>query len=328
MLNTNMEIKQKILNKIKEYERIIISRHIRPDGDAVGSTKGLYLMLKQTYPEKEILLINEDYCDYVAFLGEEDEQIADEIYKDALVIVIDTATIDRVSNKKTELAKEIIKIDHHVDIKPFGDISWVEDERSSACEMIVDFYVTFKDELKLDKEAATCIYTGMVTDSGRFRFDGTTGETLRLAAVLLDQGIDTETLFARLYLKDYEIKKFEADVFTEVKRTDNGVAYLYIDKNMQEKYNLTFEQASATISLMSEIKGSIIWLAFIVDEQGIIRVRLRSRFVGINKLAEKYSGGGHVYASGAMVNNIEEMNALIADADALIKEFKDNNFYI
>lgn len=324
----NQEIKQSILDKIKEYDRIIITRHTRPDGDAVGSTLGLQRILRLTYPQKEILLLNEDYSDYMAFLGKEDEAVPEQQYRDALLIVLDTATNDRISNRQFSLAKEIIKIDHHVDVEPYGDISWVEDGRSSACEMIADFYKTFREELKMDREAATCIYAGMVTDSGRFRFEATTGETLRMAAMLLDQGIDTETLYARLYLKEYEYKKFEADIFRRVKRTEHGVAYLHVDERMQKKFGLTREQASNCVSLLGEIKESIIWLAFIDNGDGTIRVRLRSRFVEINHLAERYHGGGHVCASGAVVSGRKEMNALIAEADALSKEFKANHFYL
>ena len=194
--------------------------------------------------------------------------------------------------------------------------------------MIVDFYVTFKDELKLDKEAALDIYTGMVTDSGRFLYSETNGDTLRLAAVLLDQGIDAQTLYSRLYLEDFDYLKFQSYVFGKMKMTENGVAYLYVDDAMQKQFNLTSEQASNTVSLLSEIKGSIIWLAFIDNADGTIRVRLRSRFVTINKLAEKYGGGGHACASGATVHSAEEMQALLKDADEIIKEYKANNFYL
>lgn len=138
-MTDNFEIKKQILDKIKQYDRIIITRHFRPDGDAIGSTKGLARMLKLSFPQKEVYVLNEDSSDYLAFLGGEDEPIDDEKYADALVIVCDTATTDRISNKKYSLGKEIVKIDHHIDVKPYGDLSWVEDERSSLCEMIVDF---------------------------------------------------------------------------------------------------------------------------------------------------------------------------------------------
>jgi len=151
----NKEAMQKILQKIKDYDRIIITRHFRPDGDAVGSTKGFWRMLQLTFPEKEILLINEDYSEYLSFLGGESEPIPEEKYASALGIVLDTATIDRVSNKKITLCKELVKIDHHIDNNPYGDLFWVEEHRSSVCEMIAAFYDAFSDELKIDSEAAT-----------------------------------------------------------------------------------------------------------------------------------------------------------------------------
>ena len=321
----NYEVKKKILDKIKEYDRIIIFRHKRPDGDATGSTKGLQRILKLTYPEKEIVLQNADFADYMAFLGGEDEPICDEAYADALGIVIDTGTMERISNQKFSLCKEIIKIDHHINIAPYGDPMWVEEERSSACEMIADFYATFKDELKIDGQAATYIYCGMVTDSGRFRFRDVSGETMRLAGMLLDIGIDTDTLYANLYMKEFHLYKFEAYAYGQMQITENGVAYLHVTKEMQEQFGLSQEDASASVSLMDSIKNSLIWLAFIDNADGSIRVRLRSRFVTINSIGEKYRGGGHACAAGATVYSVEEMNSLIADADARLKEFKENN---
>ena len=303
----------------------MISRHIRPDGDAVGSTQGLAGMLRLSFPEKDIRVINSDYSDYVSFLGDEDGEADDAFYSDALVIVLDTATPDRVSNKKYTLGREKVKIDHHIDIKPYGDISWVEEERSSVCEMIADFYLTFRDVLKLDVTAATCIYTGMVTDSGRFRFRSVTGETLRCAAALLDMGIDTDTLYARLYLEDFDYLKFKAYVYLNMKMTEHGVAYIYVDNEMRERFSLTDEEASNTVSCLDSIKDSIIWIAFIDNRDGTIRVRLRSRFVTINKLAEKYHGGGHDCASGATLYSADEIDALLRDADELIREFKETN---
>ena len=190
----HLEIMKTILQKIKEYNRICIFRHFRPDGDAVGSTKGLQEILRLTYPEKEVYLVNDDFAKYMEFLGPEDEPIADELFAEALGIVIDTATLSRISSPKYSLCKELIKIDHHIDNNPYGDYSWVEEKCSSACEMIVKFYDTFRDELKINSQAATYLYTGMVTDSSRFRYDGVNGDTLRNAAILLDLGIQTDRL--------------------------------------------------------------------------------------------------------------------------------------
>ena len=323
----NKEVMQNILQKIKEYDRIIITRHFRPDGDAVGATKGLWNILRLSFPQKEIYLLNEDQSAYLEFLGGESEPIADELYADALGIVLDTGTIDRVSNKKITLCKEIVKIDHHIDHNPYGDVSWVEDFRSSACEMVVRFYEVFRDELKIDKEAATYLYAGMVTDSGRFRFSSVSGDTMRLAGILLDQGVDTDVLFANLYLKEFEMLKFEAYVYDKMCITENGVAYIYVDREMQEKFQLTQEDASASVGYMDTIKGALCWIAFIEapGEEKTIRVRLRSRFVTINTIAENHHGGGHACASGATVYSEEEMYQLIAEADARVKEYKESH---
>ena len=323
----NREVKKQILDKIKEYDRIMLFRHVRNDGDCVGATKGFKRILQLTFPQKEILLIDSDTAKYLEFLGPEDEAVADEMYADALGIVIDTASEARISNKNYSLCKELIKIDHHIPVENYGDIMWVEEERSSACEMIADFYNTFRDELKIDQEGATYLYTGMVTDSGRFKYEGVTGDTLRCAATLLDVGVDTQTLFARLYLEAFEYLKFKAHIYQRMQITENGVAYIFIDKAMQEEFGLSLEQASACVGNLDSIRGCIVWMALIEnnDEQQSIRVRLRSRFVHINSLAEKYHGGGHACASGATVYSREEMDALLKDADALVKEYKETH---
>ena len=319
------EIMKQILEKIKEYDKIIIFRHFRPDGDAIGSTMGLREILRASFPEKTVLVLNADMSDYLAFLGGEDAPIADEEYADALAIIVDTGTADRASNKKFTLCREVVKIDHHIDDKPYGDISWVEDFRSSSCEMIVKFYDTFRDELKMTKEAAHYLYCGMVTDSGRFRFRSVSGETLRLAGILLDVGVDIDTLYAQLYLKDFDSLKLESYVYEKMQMTESGVAYIYVDRAMQERFGLTQEEASAVVSHLENIRGSLIWIAFIDNKDGSIRVRLRSRFVTVNELASKYHGGGHDCASGATCYSPEEMQALIADAEALHAKYKTEN---
>lgn len=323
----NREVKEQILQKIKEYDRIMIFRHVRNDGDCVGATKGLKRIIQLTWPEKEVYLIDQDTAAYLSFLGPEDAPVADELYADALGIVLDTASEARISNKKYSLCKELIKIDHHIPIENYGNLQWVEEDRSSACEMVVDFYSTFQDQLKIDSEAATYLYTGMVTDSGRFKYDGVSGDTLRNAAVLLDVGVDTQTLFARLYLEAFEYLKFKAHIYDQMQITENGVAYIFIDRAMQEEFGLTLEQASATVGTLDSIRGCISWMVFIEtgDEQGSIRVRLRSRFVHINSIAEKYHGGGHACASGATVYSWDEAQALLADTDALVKEYKETH---
>ena len=321
----NTDIIKIILAKIKEYDRIVIFRHKRPDGDAVGSTMGLREILRVSFPEKDIRVINSDYSDYVSFLGDEDGQVDDEFYAQALAIVLDTGNKERISNPKYSLCSEIVKIDHHIDIAPYGDIFWVEEQRSSTCEMIVKFYDVLNDELKMTKQAATYLFTGMVTDSGRFRFRDVSGETLRLAGILLDMGIDTEVIYANLYMDPFEELKFKSYMLKQIKMTKNGVAYLYVNTALREKFNMSLEQASAVVSYMDSIRDSLIWAAFIECDDGSIRVRLRSRFVTVSEIAERYNGGGHACAAGATVYSRKEMTKLLREADTRLKNYKLSN---
>jgi phosphoesterase RecJ-like protein len=148
---------------------------------------------------------------------------------------------------------------------------------------------------------------------------------MRLAGTMLEVGIDTDVIYANLYLKDFDEFKFEAYAHKKMSITPNGVASLFVNKSMQKKFSLTSEQASASVSFMDSIKGSLIWIAFIDSGDGNIRVRLRSRFVTISDLAEKYGGGGHACAAGATVHSKAEMKKLIAEADELLGNYKENN---
>ena len=321
----NEAVKAAIWAKIREYKRIMLFRHIRMDGDCVGATKGMKALLEATFPEKEVYLIDGQHSDYLSFLGPDDGEMPDEAYRDALAIVLDTADRARISNQKFSLCRDIVKIDHHIVTDSYGSLNWVEEERSSACEMVADFYNTFKDELSMSTQAATYIFLGMVTDSGRFRFSGVTGETMRLAGMLLDAGVDIESLYANLYLQDYESLKFKAYVYERMARTRHGVASIFVSLEMQRRFGLNFESASDVISYLENIRGCLCWLAFIESENPAdgIRVRLRSRFMTVNEIAARHHGGGHANAAGATVYSQEEMEALIREADEAVGAYKE-----
>ena len=324
---TNLQQMNAVMDKIRQYDKILIFRHVRLDGDCVGSSKGLQRLLQLTWPQKDVRLVDYQKSDYLAFLGADEDEADDDFYREALAVVVDTACTDRISNQKFKLCRESVKIDHHINNEPYGDAMWVEEERSSCCEMIARLYEAFQDELVIDRDAATYIYTGMVTDSGRFRFEGVCGDTMRLAGLMLDQGVKTEPLFANLYLSDFATLKFKAAVYEQMQITENGVAHVFISREMQKEFGITLETASTAVSFLEGIKGCLSWIAFIEsgDAEGSIRVRLRSRFMAINTVAEKYRGGGHACASGATVYNQQEMAALIADADAAVKEYKESH---
>lgn len=320
----NKEIRKQILEKIIAFDKIIICRHVRPDGDCMGSTLGLREILRESFPEKKIYSIGYQTAEYLKFLPIEDEKLPEEEYKDALVIVVDTANSDRIDNPYYKLGKEIIKIDHHIRVDDFGTLNYVDEEIPATACIITEFYEENNDSLKMNKKAAMALYVGIATDTGRFRYRGVTAKVLRLAAILLEHEVDLEMIYANLYLKDVTSLKLQGDVYRKFKTTANGVLYVHITKKMQKKYNLLPEDAAALVNSLDSVKDSLIWIIFVDQQDNSIRARIRSRFVAIDKIANKYRGGGHANAAGATVYNEREIKQLVKIADEVLKEFKAN----
>ena len=317
-------IKKAILDKIKEYNTIIIHRHIRPDGDAVGTSQGLKALLKNSFPEKHIYVASNDKSEYLSFLPQ-DDKVDKELYNEALVIVVDTGDEGRISNQNYKLGKEIIKIDHHDTSADFGVINYCDPTSASCANIIVNFAQTFRYELKLNKDSATCLFVGIVTDSGRFRYASADSRCFKDVSKLLEYDIDTQNIYTKLYVEEenkFNLKKY---VYSKYKLTKNGVAYIYFKDNFGKKHgNLSKEDISSAINLLDSIKGSMIWILF-NEGKDATRVRLRSRYINITDLASKYNGGGHENACGSTVYNKRQVKNLLQDADNLLKEFKDNN---
>lgn len=317
-----MEIKTQILNKIKEYNKIVITRHIRPDGDCIGSAMGLKSIIKCSFPEKEVYAVGDDKAEFVSFFNKEDTN-DESLYEDSLVIVVDTATSNRISNNPEWLkkAKEIIKIDHHIPIEDYGVINYVRTDLPACSAIIADILFSF-DELKIDKFGAEALFIGIVTDTGRFRYRGVGSELLNITANLLSYDIDMENIYMNLYTKEKEVLKLQGYVLNNFKTTPNGVSSIYFSKRTQKKFGVSAEEAASLINTLGEIKNNLIWVAFIELPDGTIRVRLRSRFIAINEVANRYRGGGHAQACGATLHSKKEVKLLLNELDNLQKEYK------
>ena len=317
---------KKILEKIIEFDTIIVHRHMRPDGDCIGSQAGLVHLLRNTFPEKKIYSVGDDIPEYLSFIGLSDE-VSDDIYKEALVIVVDTSVDKRIYDDRYLNAKFLIKIDHHDDSFPFRENDYLEfiDAKSAACAAIIArFYVENNDVLKMNKSAATALYTGIVTDTGRFLYRGVDSTLMHATADLLDYDVDIEYIYSKLNLKGINTYRLEAYVYKHMKMTKSGVVYIFFTKKIMKKFGVTADEAAALVNAMSSIKGSMIWVTF-VDYNDNIRVRLRSRGVAINEVAKNYRGGGHLQASGATIYNKKEMKAILKDLDELHANFKNEH---
>ncbi len=298
--------------KIKQYNKIIIYGHIRPDGDCYGAQFGLKNMIQNAFPNKEVFVTGE-VSEYVSFVGTPDiivpSDLPDNFYSEALSIVVDTATADRVSNQKFRLGKEVIKIDHHIPVDQYGDYQWVDTSFPSCAQMMAYLSVKTK-KFPITKAGATAMYTGILTDTGRFKYRGVTEMTHQMAGMLLTKGADVEEIDRALSTETLDMIRFKGFVYGNFITTEKGFVYLKITNQIREEFGLTYEEASSVVNMLGGIEGFPIWGLFIEDAD-VVRVRLRSNGPDIDKVANQFRGGGHAKASGATLNNWQELDALI-----------------
>ncbi len=309
-----------ILQKIKEYNRIIIHKHQRPDGDCYGAGFGLKEIIKETFPNKEVYVVGET-AEYVKFIGDVDE-ISDDLFKGALSICVDTASAARVADQRFNLSEYVIKIDHHIPVEDFGDFQFVDVTRSSTAQIILEFYLRYKDELKFNMTAAIALYTGIVTDTGRFRYRSVTADTFKAVAFLLDFGLDFTEILGKLDMKTEDLLKLKGYVLLNFEKTPNGVAYIKMKPEIIEKFGVSLEEATSLVNELSVLDDCPVWMLFAEYENNFVRGRLRSRAPAIDKLANKYNGGGHRLACGANLGDWDTVELLLKDADDLVREYK------
>ncbi|XFA98351.1 bifunctional oligoribonuclease/PAP phosphatase NrnA [Candidatus Izemoplasma sp. B36] len=309
-----------ILEKIKEYKRIIIHKHIRPDGDCYGSGFGLKEIIKESFPEKEVYVVGE-VAEYVKFIGEVDT-IPDEYFKGALSICVDTASASRVADQRFNLADYVIKIDHHIPVEDYGDFQYVDTTRAAASQIILEFYLRYKDELKFNMKAAEALYTGIVTDTGRFKYRSVTADTFKAVAFLVDFGLDFTQILSKLDIKSENLMKLQGYVLQNFQKTPNGVAYIKMKPEILEKFGVSLEEGTSLVNELSTLDDCPVWMLFAEYEENFVRGRLRSREPAIDKLANKYNGGGHKLACGANLGDWDTVELLLKDADELVKEYK------
>lgn len=310
-------MKQSILDAIKQFETIIIHRHVRPDPDAYGSQGGLAEIIKTSFPAKKVYTVGKEE-ESLHFLRRLDV-IEDSMYENALVIVCDTANQERVCDSRYTKGRMLIKIDHHPNDDPYGDIVWVDTSASSVSEMIYEFYLFGKDQgLKLNDEGARLLYAGIVGDTGRFLYPSTTEKTFSYAGELINYNFTRPDMYNQMYELEPNIVKLNGYVLQNFTMLPSGAAYMKLDKEVLSRFEAVPSQASLLVGELGSVKGITAWV-FFIEEDDQIRVRFRSKGPIINVLAKKYNGGGHPLASGASIFSWDIAQDVIRDLDELCK---------
>ncbi|WP_107923394.1 DHH family phosphoesterase [Lysinibacillus parviboronicapiens] len=298
-------MKRQIIDTIASYETIVIHRHVRPDPDAYGSQIGLKELLLANYPEKKVYAVGE-HDTSLSFLAMPD-QVADDVYADALVIVTDTANTERVDDQRYTKGKMVIKIDHHPNDDAYGDLLWVDTTASSCSEMIYELFEEGKEVANwtLSAAAARLLFGGIVGDTGRFQFPSTTVKTFKIAGELITYDFDRNQIFDGMYEMERKLLNLQGYIYQHFQMDDNGAAFVKLTKELLADNNVVPSEASLLVGCLGSVKGICAWVVFI-EEGDQIRVRLRSKGPIINTLAKEFNGGGHPLASGATAYSWEE----------------------
>ena len=306
-----------LLEKIKEYDTIVIHRHSNPDGDALGSQIGLKNIITENFPEKTVYIVGDMTARYAFMEGSVMDVIDDSVYENALAIVLDTSASALISDDRYKSAKATARMDHHIFCEKICDVEVTDTSFESCCGLITEFAIA--SGLKLNSLAAKSLYTGMVTDSGRFRYDSTTSKTFRLASRLLEEKFDTGEVYAGLYADDFEHVKLRAQFILKIRFTDCNVAYIYTDKEELSTYSASiFTISRGMVGTMGDLRGVDIWVNFTETEDGVL-TEIRSSKYNINPIAVKYGGGGHQKASGATLKSREEAMSMLEDLNEIIR---------
>jgi len=288
---------------LKEANSVAIFGHVRPDGDCVGSTLGLYNYICDNYPTTKVDIFLERFPENYKILSSANN--TNEIYSDEfgtfdLAFLIDTPSFERVgANGESciKSARKTCNIDHHIS-NPLNlcTVNVVEAKASSACEVL---YFLLDPE-KISKDTAECLYLGIVHDTGAFKFSSTSKKTMEAIGNLLEKGID----FSRIINETYYTRTYTQTLVTGYvmmtsKLALNGkVVYSYLTPEDMDRYSVTPVELSSVIDTLREVSGTEVAI-FLYPVNGEYKISLRSNYVvDVNKVASVFGGGGHVRAAG------------------------------
>lgn len=296
-------MKSKIIETIENHHKIIIHRHVRPDPDALGSQGGLAYLIKEHYPQKEVYVVGDEEPS-LEFIIKMDE-ISDETFTDALIIICDTANVERISDERYSKGKSIIKIDHHPNEDQYGDLIWVDTNASSVSEMIYELFEEWhsKKGMEMTVDAARCLFAGIVGDTGRFRYPNTTERTFRFVSELVKQPFSPIELYEQMERKSLNDARLQGYILNNFDFLEPGVGAISLTQTLLKEYNVSPSDASRLVNTFANVEGLKAWVCFVEEPDQLIRVRLRSKGPIINVLAQKFNGGGHPLAAGASVHS-------------------------
>lgn len=309
------------LAKIKEYDKIVVYRHTSPDYDAFGSQLGLAYWLKLNFPNKEIFYVGESHHTFVPTLFPQPMELPDSWYeennKQFLAIVTDTGNTKRISESRIDKAAYVIKFDHHPNVEPYADLNIVYTNFSSCAELIALFEYSQPRKYKIDQKIATFLFTGIVGDSGRFMFNTTSSTTFKLAAELLNAGVDMQDVYHKMYKTSWKMINFKKFVLNNYKLTEKGTFYYVITNEDLKELGIERDEGKIGLNEFTNVDGVMACLSITESDnpEQRYRVSARSSKKVVGPTMAKFGGGGHDYAAGGYLKDLSELDSLIKAID-------------
>lgn len=293
MIKLKLTLKE-TANKLKSVEKILVTAHINPDGDALGSTLAMCLALRQLGKSAQIY-IDDKLPLNLNFLPHIDEikiPAEDEKFDADLLLILDTST-DRIGNVRKLTDAPILNIDHHVTNKNDVDALYLEHTAAATCE--IAYKLCRELEINITKEIATCLYTGIVTDTGFFNYSNTTPQTFRIAAELVEAGVEPNYISEQVERRKLnDVKVMSAALQTMQIYFDGKVAGLFIDAELAK----IVETTEGLVDLIRVIDTVEVAFVLTYKDENTVRASLRSKGVNVSEIAQKLGGGGHIRAAG------------------------------
>ena len=293
-----------------------------PDPDAIASQIALRDSILLTFPEKKVYAVGASVAKFKSY-GILNHPNYDDLNK-PLLIVLDVPNVNRIDGIDNLKYDNILKIDHHPkeDIK--AKVEWIDEKKSSTCQMVTEFILNTK--LKLNTKIAENLFLGMVSDSERFSLKNTTYETFDTVKELIKQsGIDFTSLYDILYTRPFNEYKFIAFITNNLNIDENKLGYIKINDKDLKEYNVDIATPSNLINNYNFIEELLVWIFITEDiKNNQFKISIRSRGPIINTIASKYNGGGHKFACGARLQKMEDVDNLIKDLSDACKEFENS----
>lgn len=311
---------KKIIKKIKEYDNIVIARHIGPDPDAVASEIALRDSIKLTFPKKNVYAVGNIVSKF-KYYGTLDK-IDDNKLSKPLLIVLDVPNKSRLDGVNYDNYDFVIRIDHHPNVENIAQLEYVNEKSSSTCELIAN--MIFETQLKIDESIASNLFLGIVADSDRFLLGYTTPKTFKIVTSLIENyNLNISNLYYKLYERPFNEVKFQSYIALNMTVTENNFGYIKLDKKIINEFGVDSSSASNMINNFNFIKELYCWAFSSYDEKNeIYKINIRSRGPIINEIASKYNGGGHKFASGARIKNESDVDKLFDELNEACKKYK------